>query len=77
LEIESLKRNIGNAQSSENLEVELARLKEKRDEKQKEIDTLYAEKKVFNDLYPPVHDKLEKQNDLVNKLKEEILQRKE
>lgn len=48
LEIESLKRMIGNAQSSENLEVDLARLKEKREEKQKEVDTLYAEKKVFN-----------------------------
>lgn len=77
MEIESLKRMIGNAQSSENLEVELARLKEKRDEKQKEIDTLYAEKKVFNEQFDPVREKLDKQNELVNKLKEEGLARKE
>lgn len=77
MEIEGLKRMIGNAQSSENLEVDLARLKEKREEKQKEVDNLYTEKKKFNEQFQPVRDALDKQNELVNKLKEEGLQRKE
>jgi len=51
------------------LEVELAKLKERREEKQQEVEILYAEKKVFNDVYQPLHDRLDKQNALVNKLK--------
>ena len=46
------------------------------EEKQKEIDTLYGEKKVFNDQYQPIRDALDKQNEFVNKLKEDGLQLK-
>lgn len=76
VEIQTLKRLIGSAESSENLEVELARLRERREEKQQEVEKLYAEKKVHNDEFNPLKDKLDKQNALVNKLKEECLQRK-
>lgn len=76
-QIDALRRLITGAESNDNLEVKLEKLRLEREQKQQEIDDLYKEKHVFNEKYNPIKEKLDKKSKEIDALKEECNKRKD